>query len=129
MGTVKDNPKMAKNIGVKGVEPPQFAKYRAERIPGQPTKARARIQSSFLNALADDFDKHGRGAIEYCRRNDPTAYVKVCASLMPKEFKQVSPLEEMTEAELVAAVEHIRSKIIGNLDAGIIETSGTESIN
>jgi hypothetical protein len=48
---------------------------------------------------------------------------------MPKEFKQVSPLEEMNEAELVAAIEHLRSKISGDPGTGITEAPISESIN
>jgi hypothetical protein len=96
---------------------------------GKPVGARNRLQGSFLNALADDFDKHGRGAIDYCRRNDPTGYVKICANLMPKQFEQLSPLEELSDGELTAILEHIRSARRGNIDAGTGETESPQSIN
>lgn len=119
---IKDNPKMAEKMFKPG--------FNAHANPGgRPVTQRNRLQGAFLRTLADDFDKYGRAAIEYMRRNDPSAYVKVCASLMPKEFKQVSPLEEMTEAELVAAVEHIRSKIVGIIEPRVIAPPGTESVN
>jgi hypothetical protein len=120
---IKDRPEMAKNIGKPGVRPPQFI-----GAP-KPIGSRNRLQGKFLHALADSFDKHGKAAIDYCVRNDPIAYVKICASLMPKEFKQLSPLEELSEAELVAAIEYVKGAIVGESATRVIEAPVKESIN
>ena len=53
---------------------------------GKPEGARNRLTKHFLNALCDDFEKKGKDAIKECRENDPAAYLKVCAALVPKEM-------------------------------------------
>ena len=123
-------PKREKKKLPAAMEAWKFKAGEPSRNPGgKAVGARNRLQGSFLNALADDFDKHGRGAIDYVRRNDPTAYVKVCAQLMPKQFEQVSPLEELSDSELTGIIEHIRSARAGHPRKGITEAKGSESIN
>jgi hypothetical protein len=44
------------------------------------------LQAKFLTALAEDFERDGAAAIKICRIEEPAQYVKIVASLMPKEF-------------------------------------------
>ena len=78
---------------------------------GRPIGSRNKLQGMFLHALADDFARYGKGAIEHARRVDPMGYVKTIATLMPKQFEQTTPLEELSDAELSAAIEHLKSKL------------------
>jgi hypothetical protein len=52
---------------------------------GKPVAARNRLSGAFLKALADDFAKHGRAAIERCRVDTPSRYLQIVASLLPRE--------------------------------------------
>jgi hypothetical protein len=79
---------------------------------GKPVGARNRLQGKFLNTLADDFEKHGKEAIEAMRRDDPSAYVRAVASLMPKELEVKRPLEELTDDELSSAIDALRSFVV-----------------
>lgn len=64
-----------------------------------------------MQALADDFAAHGVEAIEQTRVNSPAQYLKVVASLMPKELEIKRPLEELTDDELIAGVAALQSLI------------------
>ncbi len=57
---------------------------------GRPRGSKDRLTSAFVDALADDFDKYGAAAIEDCRRNDPAAYLRLVASMAPKEMQDSS---------------------------------------
>jgi hypothetical protein len=83
---------------------------------GRPVGSRNRLQAGFMYALSEDFAKYGKGAIEHARRIDPMGYIKTIANLMPKQFEQTTPLEELSDAELLAAISLIRSKL--SLTAG-----------
>lgn len=96
---------------------------------GRPLGSRNRLQAGFLHALADDFAKYGKGAIEHARRIDPMGYVKTIAALMPKQFEQTTPLEELSDSELIAAIALIRSKLSVSSGKGIGETEITQSLN
>ena len=76
---------------------------------GKPKGARNRLQGSFLNALADDFEKHGKKAIELCRKDDPTGYLRVIAALMPKEVELHRPLDDLTDEQIEAAIAAARA--------------------
>jgi hypothetical protein len=78
---------------------------------GKPVGTRNRLQGDFLRALADDFDQHGRAAIIRMREEDPAAYVRLVAQLMPKEFEINRPLDGLTDDELYAAIDRLRSQL------------------
>ena len=79
---------------------------------GKPAEARNRLSGALLNALADDFEKHGKAAIQRCRTASPARYLQIVASLLPKNVAveaKGATLEELL------------------LQAGRIEASGDES--
>lgn len=71
---------------------------------GKPVGARNRLQGDFMNALAEDFAANGIDAIKVCRTEKPEQYVRIIASLMPKELEVKRPLEDLTDDELAAGV-------------------------
>lgn len=70
--------------------------------PGTPRPTKQRLQGVFVKALADDFTKYGVKAVMRAREEDPLGYLKVIASILPKELEIKRPLEEMTEDDLIA---------------------------
>ena len=53
---------------------------------GRPKGARNKLGEAFLQALHDDFDKHGAAAIVAVRTEKPDQYLKVIASILPREI-------------------------------------------
>src|SRR5262249_34414712 len=53
---------------------------------GRPRAAKNKLHRSFVEALAKDFEEHGEGAIRICRVEEPTRYLQIIASILPKEF-------------------------------------------
>jgi hypothetical protein len=53
---------------------------------GRKKGARNRLGEDFLLALANDFESHGAEAIERVRIERPDAYLRVIASLLPKDL-------------------------------------------
>lgn len=90
-----------------GLKPAWSASNQPEGA-GKARGSRNRLQTKFLMELADDFEENGKEAIQAMRMNDPSGYVKAVASLMPKQFEQTEPLEDLTDAELIAGIEHLR---------------------
>jgi hypothetical protein len=82
---------------------------------GRPAGSKNRINADFLRELSDHFAKEGRGAIERMCEEDPAAYVKVVASLLPKDVAiSARPFAAFSDDELLAALEMIQRY----LDAG-----------
>jgi hypothetical protein len=78
------------------------------RLPGSKNK-RFRLTEDFVSALSDDWYLHGDEVLEKARKKDPVGYVKVIASLLPKELAITRPLETLTDDELLVLADHIRS--------------------
>lgn len=89
---------------------------------GKPKAARNRLTAHFLNALADDFEEHGKKAIVDAREKDPMGYVKAIAALMPKQVEQTQPLDDLTDAELLAGIAFLRSRLTQPIGEGAGET-------
>ncbi len=72
---------------------------------GRPKGARNKLGEEFLADLSADFEKHGAAAIERVREEDPATYIRVIASLLPKELKvERSRYEDMSEEEIDGAI-------------------------
>jgi len=68
---------------------------------GRPKGARSKLGEDFLAAMLDDFEAHGADAIARVREEDPSTYVRVIASLLPKEVKvDANPLKDVSDEEL-----------------------------
>ena len=75
--------------------------------------ARNRISTAFLQALASDFAEHGEEAIKIMRIERPSEYVKVIASVLPKEFEisHSSQLVELDDVELEQFINRLRDEL------------------
>jgi hypothetical protein len=54
---------------------------------GRPKGSRNKISQDYIHELAADFEKHGVDVIVRLREEDPRAYIKCVADLVPKEFE------------------------------------------
>lgn len=52
---------------------------------GRPVGARNKLSEDFLEALSQDFAEHGKAAIIETRETKPDQYLKVIASLLPRD--------------------------------------------
>lgn len=75
---------------------------------GRPKGVRNKLGEAFVKALHEDFDKHGIAAVERVRSEKPDQYLKVIASLLPKEIDVgdnfASALKESRDAAVAAAL-------------------------
>jgi hypothetical protein len=79
---------------------------------GRPAGARNKLQTKFLQALADDFEKHGADAIKLARIEDPIRYVSIIAGLMPREFAVAdNHLGDLSDDEVHALLARIRDTL------------------
>jgi hypothetical protein len=71
-------------------------------LAGRPKGSRNRLSEDFVAALFDDFQDHGAAAIAACRAEKPDVYVRVIASLMPRDVNfSVKHYDELSDAELL----------------------------
>src|SRR5262249_36229533 len=79
--------------------------------PGGSLEATRRsFNKDFLLALAADFKKHGAAAIEKVRKQNPAAYMRICALLVPREMKleHSGGVKALTDEQLERGIEFIK---------------------
>ena len=78
---------------------------------GRPKGSRSLLSEKFISALHEDFTEHGAQAIEKVRKKQPGIYLRVIASLIPRELhlKQESLFDGMSNEHLNEVIESVRS--------------------
>jgi hypothetical protein len=96
------------------IERRRDSKFLPGQSPGRPKGARNRLQSSFLYALAEDFEKHGADAIKICRIEEPARYVQIVASLMPRELEieHQTATSDLDDPQLDSLITQIRQQLL-----------------
>ena len=69
---------------------------------GRPKGSRNRLSEDFIRAFADDFEVYGAAVIEEVRRERPSDYLKICASLLPNDL-EVTLNSNLETASILAA--------------------------
>lgn len=91
---------------------------------GRPKGARSKLGEQFVQALQEDFEEHGPEVIKRVREERPQDYLKVLASILPKELTVNSTaLGEMSDDELAGTLLALRDLAL-TLDVAIAGTGG-----
>jgi hypothetical protein len=108
-----------KHRGLKGPWKPGQSGNPTGRVKG----CRNKLGEAFVEKLYDDFKEHGVAAIEMVRVEKPDAYLKVIASILPKELK-IERVDELSDDELDQRIRQLAS-VIG-IEIGIPNAVGGE---
>jgi hypothetical protein len=74
---------------------------------GRPKGSRNKLSEAFLQALAEDFETHGKDSVVKVRTERPNEYLRIVAVALPKRMEledatPQKPVREMTDDELHA---------------------------
>lgn len=90
-----------KNTGAVGYKRPPVEHQFKPGNPGRVRGSRNKLGEDFIHALAADFEANGTEVIEKVRAEDPTQYLKVIASVIPKEVHHtVEDYDSLSDEEL-----------------------------
>lgn len=81
---------------------------------GRPKGSRHKLGEEFIKALLDDFKKDGVAAVQKVRLEKPDAYLKVIASILPKDVNlslDVEDSEDMLELDDATLSHIIRTEL------------------
>jgi predicted nuclease of restriction endonuclease-like RecB superfamily len=86
------------------------------RTGGRRAGSRNRLSNDFIDALAKEFAEHGNEAMRLCRVERPIEFLKLVASIIPKEFEITdSRLKDIPDDELDALIEIARRRISASI--------------
>ncbi len=77
---------------------------------GRPKGSRNKLGEDFIAALQKDFEASGEAAIVAVRTEKPDAYLKVIASILPRELK-ITNESELTDEQLIERIRQLDSVI------------------
>ena len=98
--SVKTETIMTKTSNLKPFQPGQSG-----NPAGRKVGSRVRLSEAFLAALCEDFVEHGKDVIEAVRTEKPDQYLKVIASILPKQIEvAVDPFEGMSDEDLALLI-------------------------
>lgn len=78
---------------------------------GRPKGSRNKLSDVLLSVIVDDFAEYGADAVARLRERDPATYLRLVASLVPRELilqreeQAVSDFVALTDAEVVEMIE------------------------
>lgn len=80
---------------------------------GREKGSRNKLGEDFISALQADFSEHGPATITKVREERPHEYLKVVASILPKEMHvKTDALSEMSDDDLATALDAVRSLVL-----------------
>jgi hypothetical protein len=77
-----------------------------EKTGGRKKGSRNKLSGDFVAALSEAFDQHGKDAITIVAKENPEQFLKVIASILPKEFEiNDNRLKDFSDDELDFLIE------------------------
>ena len=93
---------------VQNIEPHCWKPGQSGNPAGRPKGSRHKLSEDFIRALAEDFENHGKDAIVKMREDRPGDYIRVIASLVPKDLNlNVNEYEHWTDEQLADRIEQL----------------------
>lgn len=88
----------------------QFKPGQSGNPKGRAKGTRHKLGEAFIEAMHEDFEKHGKSVIAQVREEKPDQYLKVIASILPKELNvKTGALDELDDSELAGLLDSVRS--------------------
>lgn len=84
---------------------------------GRPKGSRAKLGEAFLDDMYADWQENGIAVIQAVRADKPDVYLKVVASILPKDVNlNVNTMDEMTDDQLIERIRALDATIRPFLD-------------
>ena len=94
---------------------------------GNRHRTRHLLNQEFMQALLLNFRHQGKKAIEEVARNQPAAYLKILALLVPREHKveHSNTLKNLSDEQLEAMIAHLETSLAAQTGGSVRVIEGT----
>jgi Family of unknown function (DUF5681) len=92
----------------------QFTPGKSGNPAGRMKGSRNKLHADFLEALAEDFHKHGIEAIRVARIEQPVAYLRLVAGTLPQQFEieATTIVQQMPDDEIERLLEAAQRQLL-----------------
>lgn len=92
---------------------------------GRSKGSKDKLQQSFVRALATSFELKGVAAIDEVIKKDPAQYLKLIASILPKELEIRNINDDLTDEQLAETITALQSAIRAGIITQAAATEGS----
>lgn len=97
--------------------PPVEHQFKAGN-PGRPKGSRNKLGEQFIADLYEDWQAHGVETLAKVRADKPDQYLKVIASILPKDLNvNINNMDDLSDDQLIQRIRSLDSAIRPFLDA------------
>ena len=93
---------------------------------GRPRGSRNLLTRKFIGALVEEFEAHGAEALKIVRIEQPDVFLKLCASVIPREIDVTSSVASLDDVELDSMIEAMRVRLLEQAAPPMIEARPVE---
>lgn len=94
-----------------------FKSGESGNVGGKPRETRNKLSNAFVQALLTSFNEKGVAVIERVIKEEPATYLKVIASVLPKEIDITKSISDISDEQLADVIAALQSAI----SAGIVK--------
>src|ERR1700761_1560536 len=100
-----------------------FKKGQSGNLSGRPKGSKNKLTEALWHDFADAWHTHGARALETVAKDEPGTFVKVAASVMPKDLHVTTSIEDMTDEERLSRIRELSQQLAIGV-AGATRVSG-----
>lgn len=119
----KPKKEIRENKGHKNLIPAKKGEVRNPK--GRPKGTRNKFSEAFMRDILEDWEEGGAKAIKAVRENDPSTYLRVAASIIPKDIN----INDTREAAFDNFIENLEDDELDKLIAGLVAVGSHTASN
>src|ERR1700720_2854734 len=88
-----------------------FKKGQSGNPAGKPKGSKTKLVEAFWRDFSEAWNNHGIAALQKVAVDEPGTFVKVAASVMPKDLNVTTSIEDMTDEQRISRIRELSEQL------------------